>query len=68
MPAGSGRERVYVGLVREEDQGELGVPVSLSAHPGSWARDSTSLKAASSPEVWLERPKRFSTVEMELLR
>lgn len=37
-------------------------------HRGCAAGASTSLKAASSPEVWLERPKRFSTVEMELLR
>lgn len=26
LPAGSGRGRVYVGVVREEDQGEQGVP------------------------------------------
>lgn len=35
LPAGVGRGRVHVGVVREEDEDarELGVPVSLSVRP-----------------------------------
>lgn len=53
---------------RERRMGVGGSASLPPIHPCGWGRASTSLKAASSPEVWLERPKRFSTVEMELLR
>lgn len=50
LPVGTRKGRVHVRVVREEGE-ELGVKVSLNTHPCGCTRASTSLKAASSPEV-----------------
>lgn len=50
VACGTKKGRVHVRVVREEGE-ELGVRVSLNTHPCGCTRASTSLKAASSPEV-----------------